>query len=225
MSPSGMLVLVVVCAVVLPAPWPGAKRNRLGSALYTRQRQLGRTGMQDVRCAVLLTGISTSTNVPLSCCLRPWRERSVSSKVYTQLRVISYLCTPRETCETHVGINPTDRNGEHSIKVCVWPLGKSDQVSEGENTSEQSCLHGTANELVDDRVCVSEACFGTSKEVAEGAWSKEGSDEFSELLRAQVLVPHVPVTKTSTVTCMTSQAVTRFVRESSWAELGCRLSG
>ena len=65
--------------------------------------------------------------------------------------------------QTYVGVYAPNRNGKHAVKIRVGPPRERDEITKGEEAREEARLDSTANEPIDDRVCLAESCSGTGK--------------------------------------------------------------
>ena len=66
---------------------------------------------------------------------------------------------------THVGVDTTNGNGKHAVKICVRQSEESQKISKGENTGKEASLNGATDQAVEDAVRSSDARL----------WSREDS--------------------------------------------------
>ena len=58
---------------------------------------------------------------------------------------------------TDVGVDTTNGNGKHAVKICVRQSEESQKISKGENTSKEASLNGATDQAVEDAVRSSDA--------------------------------------------------------------------
>ena len=58
---------------------------------------------------------------------------------------------------TDVGVDTTNGNGKHAVKICVRQSEESQKISKGENTSKEASLDGATDQAVEDAVRSSDA--------------------------------------------------------------------
>ena len=66
--------------------------------------------------------------------------------------------------DTHIRVDATNGNSEHAIEIRVRENNKSDQITHGEDPSEETCLNGTTNKSVEDRIRLLETSSGTGED-------------------------------------------------------------
>lgn len=78
--------------------------------------------------------------------------------------------TPQFVGDTHIRIDTTEGNGKHAEESCARQNNKTDQIAQGKNDGEETCLDSTPNKSVQNRICVLETSSRTGENHHQCNW-------------------------------------------------------
>ena len=77
--------------------------------------------------------------------------------------------------DAHIRVDTTKGNGEHATQICVREKHEGDQITQGEDAGEETCLDGTARKSVQNCICLAETSSRAGKCDGQSDWGYQMS--------------------------------------------------